>query len=139
MTGPRANVPDVPDGIPLGGELAASMGIRILERSPLRSVATMPAEGNRQDLGVINGGAYCVLAETLGSLSALAHAGPGMLAYGVDINATHTRAVAAGTVTATCTAVHLGSTITVHEVVIEDEEGRRVSTARITNLLRPQR
>lgn len=85
---------------------------------------------------MINGGAYCVLAETAGSLAALLHAGTRRTAYGVDINATHARAVADGMVTAVCTALHLGRTLTVHDVVIRDSRGRRVSTARITNALR---
>jgi 1,4-dihydroxy-2-naphthoyl-CoA hydrolase len=119
------------------GELAERMGIEFTELSADRSVATMPAEGNRQPIGLVHGGAYCVLAESLGSMSANAHAITlGRYAVGIDINATHTRSVRSGVVTGTCTAVHLGSTMTVHEIVVTDEEGRRISTARITNLLR---
>ena len=55
---------------------------------------------------------------------------------GVDLNATHQRGVSSGTVTGTCTALHLGATLTVHEVVLTDDAGRRLSTARVTNLLR---
>ncbi|WP_440130452.1 PaaI family thioesterase [Agrococcus jejuensis] len=122
------------------GELAERMGIEFTELSAERSVATMPAEGNRQPIGLIHGGAYCVLAESLGSMSANAHAiALGRYAVGIDINATHTRSVRSGTVTGTCTAVHLGSTMTVHEIVITDESGARISTARITNLLRDRR
>ncbi len=117
-------------------ELADRLGIEILELTPERSVATMPVEGNRQVSGIMHGGAYCVLAETLGSLAANAHAGEGRLAMGVDINATHTRAVSSGVVTGVCTAIHLGSTLAVHEIVVSDAHGRRLSTARITNLLR---
>jgi uncharacterized protein (TIGR00369 family) len=120
-------------------ELADRLGIEILELTPERSVATMPVEGNRQVSGIMHGGAYCVLAETLGSLAANAHAGEGRLAMGVDINATHTRSVSSGVVTAVCTAIHLGSTLAVHEIVVSDEHGRRLSTARITNLLRKRR
>ncbi|WP_430592957.1 PaaI family thioesterase [Humidisolicoccus flavus] len=118
------------------GELAERMEIEFLELSAERSVATMPAEGNRQPVGIIHGGAYCVIAESLGSISANIHAGESRFAVGVDINATHTRSVTSGTVTAVCTALHLGRSTTVHEIVVSDEEGRRVSTARITNFLR---
>lgn len=117
-------------------ELADRMGIEVTELGPDRAVGTMPVAGNRQVSGVMHGGAYCVLAETLGSLAANVHAGPGRLAVGIDINATHTRSASSGHVTGVCTAVHLGSTITVHEIVIRDEGGRRVSTCRITNMLR---
>ena len=48
------------------GSLADRMGIEFLELSAEHSVATMPAEGNMQPFGLIHGGAYVVLAETLG-------------------------------------------------------------------------
>lgn len=119
-----------------GVELAELMGIQILELTAEHAVATMPVEGNRQVSGVVHGGAYCVLAETLGSLAAGVHAGPGKVALGVDINATHTRAASSGMVTGVCTALFLGRSMTVHEIVMTDEQGRRLSTARITNTLR---
>lgn len=119
-----------------GGELTQKMGIEYLELSASRSVARMPVEGNRQVVGILHGGAHVVLGESLGSLSAAIHAGPGRFAVGVDVNATHTRSISEGWVTATCTAISLGRTICVHEVAIEDAEGQRLSTVRITNLLR---
>ncbi|HEU0257225.1 MAG TPA: hotdog fold thioesterase [Microbacteriaceae bacterium] len=119
-----------------GVELAERMGIQVIELSADHAVATMPVEGNRQVSGVVHGGAYCVLAETLGSLAAGVHAGPGWVALGIDINATHTRAASSGIVTGECTALFLGRTMTVHEIVVTDEQGRRLSTARITNTLR---
>ncbi|WP_188536601.1 PaaI family thioesterase [Kocuria dechangensis] len=120
------------------GGLARAMGIRFTELSPGRSAATMPVEPNTQPGGILHGGAHCVLAETLASTAASVHGWPDRYAVGVDVNATHQRGVATGTVTATCTALHLGATLTVHEVVVEDEQGRRLSTARVTNLLRPR-
>jgi 1,4-dihydroxy-2-naphthoyl-CoA hydrolase len=80
-----------------------------------------------------------VLAETLGSVGAALHGhGLGKLAVGVDINATHHRGARAGqVVTGTATAVHLGRAAATYEVVITDEEGRRVCTSRITCSLIP--
>lgn len=118
------------------GPLVAKMGIRFLEMSPERTVAIMPVEGNTQVAGVLHGGAHVVLAETLGSFAAGIHAGPKRQALGIEVGATHHRAIASGTVTGTCTAIHLGRTLTTHEVVMTDDEGRRLSTARITNLIR---
>ena len=98
----------------------------------------MPVEGNRQVVGILHGGAHVVLGETLGSMSAAVHAGPGRYAVGIDINATHTKSVSSGWVTGTCTAISLGRTICVHEIVMTNDEGQRLSTVRITNLLRDQ-
>lgn len=118
------------------GVLADRMGIEFSEIAPERAVATMPVEGNTQPVGFLHGGAYVVLGESLGSMAANLHAGPGRLAVGVDINATHTSSATAGTVTGTCTAIHLGRTMTVHEIVVTNDQGRRCSTVRITNLIK---
>ncbi|WP_081998204.1 hotdog fold thioesterase [Sinomonas humi] len=118
------------------GALVVKLGIVFEELGAERSVATMPVEGNTQIAGILHGGASAALAETLGSFSATLHAGPGRIAMGVDLNATHHRPASSGWVRGVCTAVHLGRTTTSHEIVIEDESGRRICTARITNLLR---
>jgi len=107
------------------------MGIEILDAAPDRIVGTLPVEGNRQPFGLLHGGASCVLAESLGSIGASLHAHPGY-AVGIDINATHHRAVKDGVVTGVATPVHLGRTVACYEVVITDEQDRRVCTARIT-------
>ena len=117
------------------GELDVKMGVRILEQSAERVVATMPVEGNRQSFGLLHGGASVAFAEALGSWAAVIHAGPGRSAVGVDITATHHRSARSGLVTGVATAIRLGRTIASHEIVVSDEEGNRLCTARITNLI----
>lgn len=119
-----------------GGELARKMGIELVKLTAEESIATMPVEGNRQVIGLLHGGAHVVLGESLGSLSSAVHAGPGRYAVGIEINASHSRSVTEGTVTATCRALSLGRTLATHEIVITDDHGRRLSTVRMTNLLR---
>ncbi|WP_165064588.1 hotdog fold thioesterase [Marisediminicola senii] len=119
-----------------GGALSQKMGIEFIELSAERSVATMPVDGNTQVVGILHGGAHVVLGESLGSISSAIHAGPGRIAVGIEINASHSRSVASGTVTATCTALNLGRTLATHEIVIRDEAGRRLSTVRMTNFLK---
>lgn len=118
------------------GPLAEKMGIQLLELSAERAVATMPVEGNTQPLGVLHGGAHVVLGESLGSFAANVWAHPDKVAVGIEVNASHSRSVTSGVVTAVCTALSLGKTLATHEIVISDEEGRRLSTVRITNFLR---
>ena len=112
------------------------MGIEVLEAAPERLVATMPVEGYTQPYGLLHGGASVVLAETLGSIGASLHAGPGKAVVGLDINASHHRAARSGLVTGTATAISLGRTLACYEVVVTDEDGRRVCTSRITCLIR---
>ncbi|TQJ32220.1 hotdog fold thioesterase [Microbacterium sp. SLBN-146] len=118
------------------GALAEKMGMEFTEFAVDRCVATMPVEGNTQPVGLLHGGAYVVLGESLGSMAANLHAGEGRLAVGVDINATHTRSATSGIVTGVCTPIHLGRSMTVHEIVVTDDQGRRCSTIRITNMIR---
>ncbi len=115
------------------------LGIRILEAGPDRCVGTMPVDGNTQPFGLLHGGASCVLAEGLASVAATIYAWPDREAVGVDLNATHHRAVRSGTVRGTATPVHRGRTMATYEVVICDEQDRRVCTARLTCSLRPAR
>lgn len=121
------------------GALAEKMGIRFTEFSVERAVATMPVEGNTQPRMLLHGGAYVVLGESLGSMSANLYAGPGRYAVGIDINATHTASATSGLVTGVCTPIHLGRSLTVHEIAVTDQNGRRCSTIRITNLIRDER
>jgi 1,4-dihydroxy-2-naphthoyl-CoA hydrolase len=121
-----------------GGTLGEKMGIEFLEATPERVVGRMPVAGNTQPFGLLHGGASVVLAETLGSIGAVLHAGEGRIAVGVDINATHHRAARAGFVTGVATALTLGNTLATYDVVVTDEDGKRVCTSRITCLIRSQ-
>ena len=118
------------------GELALKMGIEILELSAERAVATMPVAGNTQPLGLLHGGAYLVLGETLGSFAANVWAGEQAHAVGIEISASHSKSATEGLVTGVATAISLGKTLTVHEIVVSNEKGERCSTIRITNLIR---
>lgn len=122
------------DSVP--GTLIERLGIDFVEVSAERLVATMPVAGNTQPYGLLHGGASVALAETLGSFGAMLAAGEGRVAVGVDINATHHRGARDGRVTGTATAVSLGRTLASYEVVVTDDAGRRLCTARITCLLR---
>jgi 1,4-dihydroxy-2-naphthoyl-CoA hydrolase len=116
--------------------LSERMGIELVEVSAKRVVGTMPVAGNTQPYGLLHGGASCVLAETIGSLAAAIHAGPERATMGIEINATHHRGAREGKVTGVATLLHGGRTLATYEVVITDEDGRRVCTCRLTCLFR---
>lgn len=126
----------VPEGY--GGALVERMGITIVEAAPERVVGTMPVAGNTQPYGLLHGGASCVLAETLGSIGAAMYAGQvsGGIAVGLDINATHHKSVTSGVVTGVATPLRLGRSVASYEIVVTDDSGARVCTARLTCLLR---
>lgn len=121
---------------PGNATLTGQMGIRIVSASRERVVGTMPVEGNTQPYGLLHGGASCVLAETLGSLGSALQAGPDRITVGIEISATHHRAARSGLVTGVATLAHGGRTLSTFDVVITDERGRRVCTARLSCLHR---
>ncbi|MCS5717086.1 hotdog fold thioesterase [Herbiconiux sp. CPCC 205763] len=118
------------------GELDRKMGVVVLEQSAERVVATMPVEGNTQSFGLLHGGASMAFGEALGSWAAVIHASTlGKTAVGLDVSGTHHRGARSGLVTGTATALHLGRTTTSHDVVLTDDDGNRLCTVRITNLI----
>ncbi|MEV0279584.1 PaaI family thioesterase [Streptomyces sp. NPDC050610] len=118
------------------GHLGDRMSVQIVHASPDRVVATMPVEGNTQPYGLLHGGASAVLAETIGSVGSMLHGGPTKIAVGVDLNCTHHRSARSGLVTGVATPVHRGRSTATYEIVITDEDDKRVCTARLTCLLR---
>lgn len=122
-----------------GGDLGEKMGIELLEFSPDRVVGRMPVADNSQPYGLLHGGASCVLAETLGSVAAAAHAAPNRMAVGIELNATHHRSATHGYVTGVAVPLHLGRTLATYEIEIVDDSQRRVCSARLTCMLRDPR
>jgi uncharacterized protein (TIGR00369 family) len=130
---PTDERPDIPAVYSeMNSALDEKMGFELLTLTPGLVVGRMPVAGNTQPYGLWHGGASCVLAETLASLGSFIHAQPERISVGVDINATHHRSVTAGWVTGTATALHLGRSVVSYEIVITDDAGKRVCTARVT-------
>ena len=126
---------DFKDQIPLG-ELAEQMGVAFETVRPGQVIATMPVAGNRQPYGLLHGGASAVLAETVGSVAAALHAGLDRIAVGIELSCSHHRAAHDGWVRAVATPLHEGNSLATYEIVVCDEEGRRVCTARLTCAIR---
>lgn len=117
------------------GTLTERLGIELLRASPENVTARMPVAGNTQVVGMLHGGASAALAETVGSVAATLHAGPGRGAVGVELNATHHRGVREGYVTAVATPLHRGGRLATYEIAITDDAGNRVCTSRLTCML----
>ena len=121
------------------GELNERLGVVFVEATPERVVATMPVEGNRQPYGLLHGGASVALGETLGSTLAALNCPPERSAVGIEISATHHRSALSGVVTAVATPLNVGRTLVTSEIVVTDDQDRRVCTVRLTCLLRENR
>jgi uncharacterized protein (TIGR00369 family) len=108
------------------------LGIQITDFNPDRLVATMPVEGNQQPFGLLHGGATCSLVETIGSWAAMLAAGPDRQVVGIELNASYLRAATSGVVTAVCTPVRRGRTLSTFLIEITDDQERQTATARLT-------
>lgn len=120
-------------------QLAARMGIELLTTTPDEVVGRMPVAGNRQPYGLLHGGASAVLAETLGSVLSALHALPERFPVGLELACTHHRSATDGHVTGTARTVHVGRSTSTTEIVLTDDAGRRVCTAKLTCLHRDTR
>jgi uncharacterized protein (TIGR00369 family) len=114
--------------------MADTLGIEILELAPERVVATMPVDRRtHQPFGILHGGASVALAETVASLGAWMNVDRDRYhAVGLEINANHLRAKSDGTVRATATPIHRGTTTHVWNIEIRDEQERLVCVSRCT-------
>jgi uncharacterized protein (TIGR00369 family) len=128
-----------PSWFPTGAlsPLDKKLGVEIVDFNPDRLVATMPVEGNEQPFGLLHGGATCTLAETAGSIAAALGAGPEYKAVGVELNASYLRSATSGVVTAVCTPVKRGRTLSTFLIEVSDEQGRATASARLTCAILP--
>lgn len=118
------------------GGLGERMGMEWLETRPERVVARIPVAGNTQPFGLLHGGASAVLAESAGSVLANLNAGPGRFAVGIELSCSHHRSAKEGWVTAVATPLSVGRTLVTSHVLVSDDAGRPVCTARLTCFLR---
>jgi uncharacterized protein (TIGR00369 family) len=90
-----------------------------------------------QPMGIIHGGVYAAMAETLASQgTARAVMGDGKVPLGMSNNTSFLRPVSAGSVRAEATAIHRGRTTWVWDVQMRDDEGRLCATSRVTIAVR---
>lgn len=125
--------------VDLFSPLDDKFGTELLEVSPERTVGRAPVEGNTQVAGLWHGGGSGLLVETLGSIAAYATAQPDRIAVGMELSVTHHAAVTKGTVTGVATPLHIGRQTCTYEVVLTDDDDRRVATGRLTCMFLPRR
>jgi len=108
------------------------LGLEVTFVSAQRVIGRAPVAGNTQPFGLWHGGATAAIMETLGSLGANAHAGPGRRAVGTELNVSHLRSTTQGWVHAQASAVHLGRTSAVYQIDVRDDEGQLLASGRLS-------
>ena len=86
-------------------------------------------ERHHQGLGIVHGGVYCGVIETLGSIGAAAERGQSVV--GLENSTSFVRAVRAGRLRASAVPVTRGRTTQLWEGRIWDDEDRVVATGRV--------
>ena len=114
--------------------MSSYLGIEFTDIGDDYLVATMPIDHRtKQPMGIMHGGASCVLAETIGSMAAQfcvdrkTH-----YCVGLDLNTNHIRSIRDGKVTGIAAPFHLGRSTHVWSIEIKNDAGQLISISRLT-------
>jgi 1,4-dihydroxy-2-naphthoyl-CoA hydrolase len=114
------------------------LGFEFLETRAAEARARFTVEDRvRQPLGIVHGGAYAALAESLCSIATHLAVAPESMAVGLSNHTSFLRPVRAGAVEAVARRRHRGRTTWVWEVEFADEQGRACALSRVTMAVRP--
>jgi 1,4-dihydroxy-2-naphthoyl-CoA hydrolase len=110
------------------------LGIEFIELGDDYLIARMPVDQRtKQPIGIMHGGASCVLAETVGSTAAnCAVDQQKNYCVGLDINTNHIRSIREGFVIATAKPFHIGKMTHVWGIEITNEQKQLISINRLT-------
>ncbi len=113
-------------------------GLRLVELSDGVVRAELPVRPEIcQPYGLIHGGIYASLAESMASLAtALGVMADGEVALGLNNNTSFLRPISEGTVHARATRLHRGRTTWIWDVVFTDDAGRTCAVTRMTIAVR---
>lgn len=119
------------------GTLMEALGIKFTAIQEDCLCGTMPVDNRTiQPFGVVHGGAYMALAETLGSAASMMSVDSSKYTvFGLEMKGNYLRTVKAGTVHGKATPIHKGSKTQLWNIDLSDDEGNLVATCRITNII----
>jgi 1,4-dihydroxy-2-naphthoyl-CoA hydrolase len=114
-------------------------GLELLEMSDERVRAQVRVrEELKQPAGLVHGGVYAALAESMVSLATgMSVLGEGSVAMGLSNSTSFLRPITAGTVHATATRLHRGRTTWVWDVRFSDDADQLCAVTRMTVAVRP--
>jgi len=95
--------------------------------------ATMPVDARtHQPFGLLHGGASVVLAESMGSIAGYLSIEEGKSVVGIEVSASHHRAVSSGEVRGICRPLHLGARNQSWQIEIRNTRDQLCCTSRLT-------
>ncbi len=117
--------------------LLATLNIRFTKAEGQQLTAEMPVNPEvHQPMGLLHGGATAALAESVGSTASHLFVDPNQYEVrGIELSINHLRSKKEGVIYATAKPIHIGRTTHLWEIVIEDEQGKLVAHAKLTNIV----
>ena len=130
---------DLQPVVPLDRTFDALYGLDVLELSPeLARARVVVEEHHMQPMGLVHGGVFASIAESLTSAAtAVAVVPDGCSAQGLSNQTSFLRPILSGTIHAVARRRHKGRTTWVWEVEISDDEQRLCALVRMTIAVRP--
>ena len=121
------------------GTLVEVLGFEATEVGPELARARMEvAQKHKQPYGLVHGGVFAALAETIASVAtATAVADEGNIAVGMSNNTSFLRPITSGHVHAEARRRHGGRSTWIWDVEMTDDEGRVCALSRMTIAVRP--
>jgi 1,4-dihydroxy-2-naphthoyl-CoA hydrolase len=123
-----------------GDRLGELVGLERISSGPDRATARVPvADRVRQIHGIVHGGIYGVIAESICSYATAEAVEPdGLIATGQANQATFLRPISDGYVNADARVRHRGRTTWVWDCELSDDDGRLCALVRMTIAIRPR-
>ena len=122
----------------LKGTMIEALDIRFIPSDDDVAMAEMPiCDATRQYFGILHGGASLALAETVAGAASIHILGDmNAKICGLQVTGNHiSMSATSGKVIAKATGIHIGRTTHVWNVDIFGEDGRLISTERVTNMV----
>lgn len=124
----------------LNVKMSKFLGFKFTEITEDTLSATLPVdEKTTQPLGLLHGGATCVLAETVGSIASNLVLDPSReFAVGMNLYSQYLKAVTSGVVTGKATALHIGKSTHVWRIDITHPDRGLIAVSNLTTAIRPR-
>src|SRR5215208_3161306 len=127
-------------GVVAEESLDSHLGFEIIEVKEDSARAQVPVTSRvQQPYGLVHGGVYAALAESLASMATAAAVwNDGNIAVGMSNATSFVRPATSGVVHAAATRRHRGRTTWIWDVDMTDDDGRLCATTRVTMAVRPR-
>jgi 1,4-dihydroxy-2-naphthoyl-CoA hydrolase len=124
----------------MDGTLDGHLGFEYTEMGEDLARARVPVTDRlKQPMGLVHGGVFAALAESLASAATyMAVHEDGMAAMGLSNQTSFMRPITAGTIHGEARRRHRGRTTWLWDVEISDDEGRLCALSRVTIAVRPR-